>query len=80
MNHGFTISGGDSFEENCGAKFKVNTTKQKAHNDREEYNCPECGKTSTRRASLPFRDRNINLILPRTDGRTDRYNGEILLI
>lgn len=76
MDYNPTISTGDSFEDkcdNCGARFKVNVTKQTAHNDREEYNCPECGKQHSTRASMPINDRDITLISPRTDGRTDLF-------
>lgn len=56
----------------CGAEFSLTIPKQSGHNEREEYNCPECNKEYTVKASLPIMPSNIKLIKPRTDGKTDR--------
>ena len=57
----------------CGAKFKAIITRQSGHNEREDYNCPDCNKRYSARASLPIK---VTLISPRTDGKTDKYNNQ----
>jgi DNA-directed RNA polymerase subunit RPC12/RpoP len=58
MDYSATIPYSDGREQtcsNCGAEFSVIITKQTAHNEREEYNCPECGEEYYARASMPIR-------------------------
>lgn len=74
MDIASTIPYGDSTThncDNCGAELEVNFVKQTAHNEKEEYYCPECNKEFYARASLPIRD--VRVIKGRTDGKTDRY-------
>ena len=74
MDVAATIPYGDSRTHKCdycGAEMQVFITKQTAHNEKEEYDCPECGKTYHARASLPISP--PKLISQRTDGRTDKY-------
>lgn len=69
-----TMPYGESFEvtcDNCGAELKVQITRQKGHNEMEEYYCPECDKEHKKRASMPIR--NVNVIKSRTDGKTDKF-------
>lgn len=54
----------------CGASLRVEITKQNAHNEQEEYYCPECGKEYTTSASL---SPNVFVEKPRTDGKDDKY-------
>jgi predicted RNA-binding Zn-ribbon protein involved in translation (DUF1610 family) len=73
MDVSATIPYGDSDEHTCdycGAVIATIITKQTAHNEREEYYCPECKKEYSAKASMPIR---VQLVSPRTDGRTDRY-------
>jgi hypothetical protein len=58
--------------DNCGAGFEVVAPGQKGHEESEEYNCPECKKTFTIRASNSPR---VRLLSARTDGKTDYYKG-----
>jgi len=54
----------------CGARFRVLATHLPDDPHREEYACPECGKTyEAEAASEP----EVQLLGPRTDGKTDRY-------
>lgn len=69
MDYSATIPYGDSRDQtcsNCGAEFTVNITKKTANNEREEYNCPECGQEYYARASMPIR---VTLKKKRTDGK-----------
>ena len=68
MDVASTIPYGDSEEQTCdycGAKFKAVIVKQTAHNEREDYNCPECDNSYSAKASQPIR---VIIISPRTDG------------
>jgi uncharacterized protein with PIN domain len=74
MDYASTKSYGDSTShacDYCGAEIEVLVTKQTGHNEKEDYYCPECNKRFYKRASLPIM--NVNLIKPRTDGKTDKY-------
>lgn len=74
MDVASTIPYGDSEEDicnYCGAKFRAIITRQPGHNEREDYNCPECDKQYFARASMPIR---VVLISKRTDGKTDKFN------
>ena len=74
MDKTTTIGYGDSFEfqyDNCGAELEVNITLQKGHNEKEEYDCPECGMEFYSRAWLPIR--NVKVLMGRTDGKEDRF-------
>lgn len=54
----------------CGARFRVLATASDNVLQREEYACPECGKTyRTHAASEP----EVQLLARRTDGKSDRY-------
>jgi DNA-directed RNA polymerase subunit RPC12/RpoP len=54
----------------CGARFRVLATVDPDDFHREEYDCPECGKTySVDAAGEP----EVQLLRPRTDGKRDRY-------
>lgn len=69
-----TFPYGAGFEmtcNNCGARLEVPVTMQDGHNEREDYNCPECDKRYYTRASLPII--NVQVVTPRTDGKTDKY-------
>lgn len=69
-----SITERDNFNcDNCGAEFSVTYTKQTGHNETEELDCPECGKRYYVSSSLPILSKNINLISPRTDGKTDIF-------
>jgi len=76
MDYASTFSSSENHSHNCdycGAEIGVTITKQTGHNEREEYNCPECTKTYSVRASLPIMPYNIKLLNPRNDGRTDKF-------
>jgi transposase-like protein len=63
----------DKFDQTCdycGARFEVTVPGQKAHEESEEYRCPECSKAYTVRASLTP---SVRLTSPRTDGRTTSF-------
>jgi transposase-like protein len=63
----------DKFEQtcdNCGARFEVVVPGQKGHEESEGYCCPECQKEFTVRAS---NSPTVQLIAPRTDGKTESY-------
>lgn len=73
MDIASTISFGDNQNEKCdycGAEFKTEIINQTGHNEKEEYDCPECQKEFYSRVSMPIR---VKLIKPRTDGKTDTY-------
>ena len=75
MDLSATIEYGESFEhdcENCGAELSIQITRQKGHNESEEYNCPECDKEYNHRASMPIR--NVKVLKSRTDGKTDKFS------
>ncbi len=57
----------------CKAKLKVLFIKQKDHNEKVEFKCPECDKSYIIRAALPIWKENIVLIASRTDGRIVKY-------
>ncbi|KAA2224669.1 hypothetical protein [Chryseobacterium sediminis] len=72
MDIASTIPYGDSTRhncDNCGAELEVHVVKQKSHNEKEEYNCPECNKLFYARVSQPIQ--KIIVIKKRTDGKTD---------
>lgn len=71
MDYAATIPYGEDKEQTCskcGAEFTVHITKQTAHNEREEYYCPECKEEYYAKASMP-----ITVTLNKK--RTDRNNG-----
>lgn len=75
MDRASTIGYGESFEHKCsycGAELKVSITRQTGHNESEEYNCPECDKEYSHRASMPIR--NVKVLKGRTDGKTDKFD------
>ena len=54
----------------CGARFRVLATQLTDAFHREEYACPECGRTyRTEAASEP----QVQLLQRRTDGKNDQY-------
>jgi len=74
MDVASTIPYGDDRQHTCdycGAELHVHITKQTAHNEKEEYYCPECDKRYYAKASLPIQ--RVQVLKPRTDGRTDKY-------
>lgn len=79
MDVASTIPYGENFKHNCdycGAEIEVSITRQTAHNEKEDYYCPECDKEYFSRASLPIR--HVVLLKPRTDNKTDKYNNRDL--
>ena len=55
----------------CGARFDVIVTRPRVMEEEDDFGCPECGKVySTHSGSIP----QVELIEPRTDGKTDRYS------
>jgi ribosomal protein L37AE/L43A len=76
MNYGATITTTEENShtcDNCGAELSVTYARQAGHNEREDYNCPECDKRYYVRASLPIMSHNVKVIKARTDGKNDRY-------
>jgi uncharacterized Zn-finger protein len=65
--------GEDSFEKTCaycGAQFRVRRAHGPFADHAEDYACPECGKRyETGAARTP----QVELLQPRRDGKTDRY-------
>lgn len=59
--------------DNCGSEFSVSYCRQPGHNEREDFNCPECNKRFYVRASLPIMSHNIRITKSRTDGKTDKF-------
>ena len=59
----------DQVCEHCGCTFRVKVYKQTAHNEREQYVCPECHKSYYTNASMPP---EVTMLKPRTDGRNDK--------
>ena len=54
----------------CGARFRVLATHVADDPHREDYACPECGKSyEVDAASEP----EVQLLRPRSDGKNDRY-------
>jgi DNA-directed RNA polymerase subunit M/transcription elongation factor TFIIS len=69
MDYSATIPSGEKREqtcENCGAELVLFITKQPGHNEKEEYECPECYAAYYVRASMPPR---IVLKSKRSDGK-----------
>jgi len=54
----------------CGARFRVLATHQADDPHREEYACPECGKSYETEADA---EPEVQLLRARTDGKGDRY-------
>ena len=54
----------------CGARFRVLATHVPDDPHREEYACPECGKSYEADA---VGEPQVQLLRPRTDGKGDRY-------
>ena len=65
--------GQESFDRSCaycGARFRVRIAHGPFADHAEEYACPECGKRyETGAAHAPL----VELVQPRQDGKTDRY-------
>lgn len=62
-----------SFEKSCaycGARFRVLAAQGPFADHPEEYDCPECGKRYEIDAAHAPR---VELLQPRRDGKTDRY-------
>ncbi len=69
MDYSATIPSGEKREqtcENCGAELVLFITKQSGHNEKEEYECPECYTEYNVRASMPP---TVILKNKRTDGK-----------
>ena len=76
MDYSATNPNGDSDTHNCdycNAKIEVRYVIQTGHNEKEEYNCPECNKLFHSKASLPIQQHDVKLLSPRTDGKTDKF-------
>jgi hypothetical protein len=54
----------------CGARLRVLATHVADDPHREEYACPECGKSYEADA---LAEPEVQLLRPRTDGKNDRY-------
>lgn len=54
----------------CGARFRVLATHVPDDPHREEYACPECGKSYEAEAAT---EPQVQLLRRRTDGKGDRY-------
>ena len=54
----------------CGARLRVLATHVADDPHREEYGCPECGKSYEVEA---LAEPQVQLLAPRTDGKSDRY-------
>lgn len=54
----------------CGARFRVLATTPAGEMHREEYACPECGKSYEVEAAA---EPEVQLLQPRSDGKDDRY-------
>ena len=54
----------------CGARFRVLATHVPDDPHREEYACPDCGKTYEAEATG---EPEVQLLRPRNDGKSDRY-------
>lgn len=79
MDYNAVYPSGHGNEEKCdycGAKFSFSYQTQAGHNEREEYDCPECEKEFIVRASMPIMQENVKLVSTRTDGRTNKYGYE----
>ena len=75
----------DSYVENvsltcdCGAELKVTIVRQPDFNVNDVFNCPECNKEHTIRASIPVLAENVKLIKHRTDGKKGHASQWIFL-
>ena len=54
----------------CGARFRVLATHIPEDPHREDYTCPECGRTYETEA---MNEPAVQLLAARTDGKNDRY-------
>ncbi len=46
----------------CGAELEVEYEKQDGHNEKEEFNCPECGKEHHVMASMSVKPNQIKVV------------------
>lgn len=64
MDWGATKSYGESKQIacDCGVDLEVHFAKQSGHNDKEEFDCPKCGKEHYVMASMPIHSQDIKVI------------------